>query len=169
MASGIPEITPEIYDHLRNLAGRIHAERGRGQLTLQPTVLLHEAWAKVSSSSQAFQSREHFMAVAARAMRQILVDHARTRTRQKRGGPAAHHTTLSGVGEDGRSLLEVLALDDVLTTLEALDADAAQVVVLRTFGGLTVREIADVLQKSVSTVERTWRFAVTYLEDALDP
>ena len=166
MGTGLPELTPEVYDHLHNLARRIHQER-RGSDTVQPTVLLHEAWEKVSSSKQAFASRAHFMAVAAKAMRQILVDHARARNAQKRGGDAVRHTTLSGVGDDPASLIDVLALDDALSGLEALDADAAQVVVLRAFGGLTVGEVAEVLGRSVRGVERTWRFAVSYLADRL--
>ena len=167
MASGLPDLTPDIYEHLRNLARLIHRERGQGHQTIQRTVLLHEAWAKVSRSDQSFESQAHFMAVAAKAMRQILLDYARDSRREKRGGGRANFTTLSGVGDGEPEVFELVALDEALTELEDFDPDAAQVVSLRTFGGLTSQEVADVVGQSLSTVNRHWRFAKTFLAKRL--
>lgn len=167
MADNLPELTPELYEHLRNLAGRIFAERGFGHATIQPTVLLHEAWIEVAKSPTQLASRAHFMAVAVRAMRQILVDRARARAGDKRGGAQAH-VTLSGVGADLGDAVGVLAMDRALAELEALDPDAARVVQLRVFGGLAVPEVADVLQISPRTVDRTWRFARAFLSKHLE-
>lgn len=159
------DLEPDVYAHLRNIARRIHAERARGAETIHPTALLHEAWEKVAKSSMALKSRAHFMAVAAGAMRQILVDRARARARPKHGGELAR-STLSGVGGDDPAF-EVVALHDAIDALAEDDPDAAQVVVLRTFGGLTVPEVAEVLGKSPRSVDRTWRFARAWLRDRL--
>lgn len=166
MAEAVPELTTELYDHLRNLARRIHSERGHGQATVQPTVLLHEAWAKVAGAKQRYESKAHFMAVAATAMRQILVDHARARARLKRGGDA-RRTTLTGLGDDNQSPLDLLALDEALGKLEGLDSEAAKLVLMRVFGGLTVAEAAEVMGVSPRSVARTWRFARSYLATQL--
>ena len=165
MSDALP-LDEEVYDHLRALAGRIHAERGQGSVTLQPTALLHEVWEKLSASSSRYNSRAHFVAVAARAMRQILVDRARARATAKRGG-GLQQTTLSGVGGGLPRALDVLALDRALKELEALDPQAAEVVLLRTFGGLTVPEVAESLGVSARTVDRTWRFARAFLASHL--
>jgi RNA polymerase sigma factor (TIGR02999 family) len=133
---------------------------------MQPTALLHEAWMKVATSSSKYNDREHFMAVAARAMRQILVDRARARLSQKRGG-GWEQVTLSGIGEDGEQVLDVLDLDDALEQLEQVDADVAQVAVLRTFGGMTAPEAAAALNTSVRTLQRQWRFARVFLAQPL--
>ncbi|MEM6931393.1 MAG: ECF-type sigma factor [Myxococcota bacterium] len=162
------EVTPDVYDRLRRLAGHIHHQLARGNQTIQPTVLLHEAWMKLVDSGTGVTSRAHFMAVAGRAMRQILVDHARARHAEKRGGQLVH-TSLTGVGDHPRSIIDVLALDAALDRLETLDADAGHVVLLRTFGGMTVAEVAEVLGVSTRRIERTWRFALSYLADVLEP
>src|SRR5262245_51340505 len=136
-----PSIDPELYGHLRALAGRIHAERGAAHDVIQPTELLHEAWEKVSRGDTRWESRAHFVAVAARAMRQILIDRARARRSDRHGGNLAR-TTLSGVGDEPGSPIDVLALDEALAELEKLDPRGGEVVLLRTFGGLTVPEVA---------------------------
>lgn len=156
------ELTPEVYAHLRRLAGRIFAERGRGHASIQPTILLHEAWAKVSTSSTRYESRAHFMAVAARAMRQILIDRARNQQAAKRGA-GAEHVTLAGIASDTQPNVDVLALDHALDQLTAFDATAARVVELRIFGGMTLDEVADVLGVSSSSASRTWEFARLFL------
>ena len=161
-----PPLDPETYAYLRNLAGRIHAERGRNA-TLQPTALLHEAWMKVANSSSQYASREHFLAIAARAMRQILVDRARARLSQKRGGDWKQ-VTLSGVGDSPDRMLDVLELDRALGKPEAVDPVAAKVAVLRTFGGMTAPEAAEALDMSVRTLQRHWRFARVFLAQQLE-
>jgi RNA polymerase sigma factor (TIGR02999 family) len=161
MATGLPALDPETYAHQRALAGRIHSGRGRAA-TLQPTALLHEAWMKVASSKSRFENREHFLAVAAKAMRQLLVDRVRARVAQKRGG-GWEQVTLSGVGDDPGQFLDVLDLDAALTKLEAVDPVAAKVALMRTFGGMTAPEAAEALGTSVRTLQRSWRFARVFL------
>lgn len=154
------ELDPEVYTYLRNLSNRIH--RGRsGHESIRPTELLHEAWMKASASSTEYQSREHFLAVATTAMRQILVDRARARMTARRGGEWSR-VTLSGLAQDDDPV-DVLQLDETLKKLEALDPRAARVVVLRTFGGMTQPEIAEVMEVSERSIRRTWRFAKAFL------
>ncbi len=156
----------EIYRHLHALAGRIHKERGGVGSTIQPTALLHEAWEKLARSSSRYRSRAHFMAVAARAMRQVMISRARARNANKRGGDW-HRATLTGLGEDAPRVVDVIDLDNAIRELEANDPRAAEVVMLRTFGGLTVDEVAEVTNTSARTVARTWRFAKSFLADRL--
>lgn len=158
---------PDLYAHLKALANRIHAERGRGQETMQPTALLHEAWMKLAASDGQYASKAHFVAVAARAMRQVLVDRARSKGAAKRGS-GQHHTSLTGVGDTPGEPLDVLALDKALTELEAVDPRAAEVVLLRTFGGLTVEEVAAALGTSERTIKRSWRFSRAFLAKRLE-
>lgn len=164
--SHVPDLDPETYAHLRNLAGRIYEERGGRDRTMQPTALLHEAWMKVARSSSQFSSREHFMAVAARAMRQILVDRVRARMSLKRGG-SWERVTLSGVGDSPDAMLDVLSLDAALRQLAEVDPVAADVAQLRTFGGMNVQETADALGVSARTVNRKWRFATAVVAKAM--
>jgi RNA polymerase sigma factor (TIGR02999 family) len=159
---------PELYAQLRALAGRIHAERGGAHDVIQPTELLHEAWEKLNKAQSEWESRAHFVAVAARAMRQILIDRARARHADRRGG-ALVRTTLSGVGDEPTAMVDVLALDAALSGLEKLDPRCGQVVLLRTFGGLTVPEVADVLELSPRSVDDLWRFSRAWLATRLDP
>jgi len=135
---------------------------------MQPTVLLHEAWEKLSSAQSGYESPEHFKAVTALAMRQILVDRARRKASLKRGADAVQ-TTLSGLAVDGKSesVVGLLDFDSALKALEALDPQASQVVILRTFGDLTVNEVAKVLETSPRTIERSWRFARGFLSRQL--
>ena len=159
------DIDDDLYAHLRAIAGRVHAEKGGSQLTIQPTELVHEAWAKVERSGGTITDRRHFLAVAARAMRQILVDRFRRRSAAKREGWGAG-TTLSGLGNlDGG--FDLLAIDEALSALESADSRAADVFVLRAFGGLTVPECAEELQVSHRTVDNAWRLARAFLIDAL--
>lgn len=156
----------ETYAHLRNLASRIHARQGGRSTTIQPTALLHEAWMKVAHSSCVYNDRQHFLAVAARAMRQILVDRARARGSKKRGGEF-RQVTLTGLGEDPSQLLDILDLDAALSQLEAVDEKAARVAVLRTFGGMTAEEAAEAMGMSLRTLQRSWRFARVFLAQKL--
>lgn len=162
MTTSLPPLDDETYAQLRALAGRIQARSSTREATLQPTALLHEAWMKVARSSSRYRSREHFLAVAATAMRQILVDRARARLAQKRGGDWAR-VTLSGVGESSDGLLDVMSLDEALSALAEVDELAAEVAQQRTFGGMTVPEVAAATGVSESTVARRWRFARAFL------
>ncbi|MEM9379237.1 MAG: sigma-70 family RNA polymerase sigma factor [Planctomycetota bacterium] len=129
--------------------------------TLQPTALVNEAWLQLAGSEPDFEGRAHFFGVAARAMRQILVDHARRAKADKRGGGGAH-ATLADVGsEDER--FDVLELEDALEALEAHGARLAEVVQLRFFAGLSVEEVAATLDLSPATVKRDWTYARAWL------
>lgn len=162
------EIDPESYAHLKAVAERVFAQRGFGHASIQPTMLVHEAWMKVSASGSEYESRAHFVGVAARATRQILIDRARMRAAIKRGGEEQRRTTLTGLsGEDSRAV-DILDLDKALTALEEVDPRAAQVAQLRTFGGLTVPEVAQAMDLSERTAARSWRAARAFLTARLE-
>lgn len=150
-----------VYAALRALAHR-HLRKNGGN-TLNTTALVHEAWLKLVRGESDFESRAHFFAVAATAMRQIIVDHARRRHASKRGGHARVTSSgLSNVGVDS-NIEELLAVDAALTKLEALDARLARVVEWRFFAGLEEAEIARALDVDVRTVRRDWRKARAFI------
>ncbi len=157
-----------VYGELRALAGAMLRGRQSGQ-TLQPTALVHEAWLKLGASSGAeISDRSHFMAVAATAMRQILVDHARARSAAKRGGGARRLSMEDVEATSGDSAPEdILAIDDCLQRLEALNARQARVVEMRVFAGITVDEAAEALGVSPRTVDLDWRMARAWLSREL--
>lgn len=162
------ELSPSVYGHLRAIAGSYFRGRSAGD-TLQPTALVNEAFMKLAASEAAdFESREHFVAVAARAMRQILVDHARRRNADKRGGNQRPVTLTDVAVGDAERALDLVALDDALSQLATLNARHARVVELRFFGGLSVPEVAQALGISVATVEREWKQARAWLLVQLD-
>lgn len=157
-----------VYDELRVIA-RATLRRERAGHTLVTTALVHEAYEKVLGADPSYSGRGHFFGAAARAMRQVLVDHARRRDRLKRGG-GERPLALTDVGEiaaPGSPGIDLLDLDDALTRLAALDARQAAVVECRTFGGLSVEETAEALGLSPSTVKREWRTARAWLYAAL--
>ncbi|MCB9744269.1 MAG: sigma-70 family RNA polymerase sigma factor [Alphaproteobacteria bacterium] len=156
-------LTPDAYEHLKAMALRVYSQTPSP--TMSATELLHEAWLKVEQSDSAVNDRHHYIAVAARAMRQILIDRARARGAQKRGGDRVQ-TTLTRKGE-APMVIDLLALDDLLTQLEQVSARAARVVELKVFGGLSSDEIAEALGVSRRTVFVDWRFARAFLEDRL--
>lgn len=160
-------LNADTYEHLKAIANRISASR-RGVDTIQPTALLHEAWEKMERHGKKYSSKAHFMATAAQAMRQILVDRARSRLSARRGGGAVHRMTLSGVSANNSQPLDILMLDEALQKLEALDPTAARVAVLRTFSGLTVGETAEATGMSQRSVSRAWRFARSFLVELMD-
>lgn len=153
---------PVLYRELHRLAARLMSRERAGH-TLSPTALVHEAWIKLSAGArvQTVADRGHFMALAARAMRHILVNHALARQADKRQG-AAPHLTLSS-GDDTPSMAAepegLLAVDQALTQLAADDGRAAQVAEMKIFGGLEVAEIAAALAVSEPTVKRDWVYA----------
>lgn len=161
------ELFPLVYDELRNLArGQLH-RRPAGE-TLRPTALVHEAYLKLVDQTRVrVNDREHFFALAAKAMRQILVDHARRRSAQKRGGGAVRTTLNENETPVELKSAEMLALDDALSRLESLEPRLAQVVELRFFGGLTVEEVGGALDLSSRTVKRDWRKARAFLYTAI--
>lgn len=157
------QLLPLVYEQLRALARQRMARTPPGN-TLQPTALVHEAYLKaVGEADPGWDGRGHFYAAAARAMRNILVDQARRKAALKHGGGAKR----DGADPDDLAIEaptpDVLALDGVLSRLEAEDPRKAQVVMLRFFGGLTSEQIAEALGVSLPTVERDWRFARSWL------
>jgi RNA polymerase sigma-70 factor (ECF subfamily) len=158
---------PIVYDELRALA-RHCFQYQRPDHTLQPTALVNEAFLKlVDQSSVAWRSRAHFLAVAARAMRQILIDHARQRGRAKRGGEFCRVTMDQAVTPITDQDPELLDLDEALQRLARMDPRQSRIVELRFFGGMTVEEVAHVLDVSKTTVEAEWRMARAWLRKEL--
>ena len=155
-----------VYDELREIA-RAYLRRERADHTLVTTALVHEAYERVLGPRADYSGRGHFFGAAARAMRQVLVQHARHRGRLKRGG-GARALSLTEAGEVAAAEgLDVLDLDAALTRLAELDARQAAVVECRYFGGLSVEETAEALGISPSTVKREWRMARAWLYAAL--
>ena len=160
------ELIPLVYDALRRIA-RYHLRGERAGHTLQTTALINEAYLKLVEQSVPWQSREHFFGIAARLMRQILVDYARARQRLKRGGDR-QQITLTSEAEiiDGKDA-DLLALNEALETLAQVDPQRSQIVELRFFGGLTIEETAHVMGISTPSVERGWRAARAWLQTEL--
>lgn len=153
-----------LYRELRRLAeSAMRAERSNH--TLQPTALVHEAFLRLSSDQGRFESRAHFLGIAARAMRRVLVDHARGRNAQKRGSGATLVTVadLDDLPQPISEDLDLVVLDDALSRLSALDARQGQIVELRFFGGLSVEETAAVVGVSERTVKREWQLSRAWL------
>lgn len=157
------KLMPLVYDELRRLASA-YMRRERAEHTLQPTALVHEAFLKlVRQPSINWQSRSHFIGVAAHSMRRILIDHARGHLREKRGGdqePVPLNEAL--VFSPGQSA-ELVRLDEALERLAKLDARQGKIVELRFFGGLSVEETAEYLAISPKTVKRDWSLAKAWL------
>lgn len=156
------------YAELRDLAGSIMRRERRGH-TLQPTALVHEAYLRlVDQAEVGWEGRAHFFGCAARAMRQVLVDYARRRQAEKRGGKDAQRVTLHEElqGEEAMEF-EILALDEALTRLAELDDRMRRVVEMKIFGGLTSKEIAHALGVSKRTVDGDWLFAKKWLVERL--
>lgn len=162
--AALDQLLPLVYEELRQLAKHYMSSQPSGH-TLQTTALIHEAYLKLAENKEKrWENRAHFFAVAARAMRHILVDHARAHQTGKRGGGAALLVTLDEAATlSTERASEIVALDDALKGLESFDKRKSRVVELRYFGGLSVEETAQVLKTSEQTVMRDWRFAKTWL------
>jgi len=156
-----------VYDELHGVAERYFRDQP-GDHTLQPTALVNEAFLRLADQTRMeWQSRAHFLAVAARAMRQILIDHARRRGAAKRGGDLCRVTVDQAVTPIADSDPELLDLDEALQRLAAIDERQSRVVELRFFGGLTVEEVAHVIDVSKTTAETEWRMARAWLRREL--
>jgi len=159
----LQQLTPLVEGELRRLA-RAYMARERRDHTLQATALVNEAYLRlVDIQRMRWQNRAHFFAVAARLMRRILVDAARSRQYQKRGGRAQHVSFDEALLVSAEAPDQLVALDDALEALAAFAERKSQVVELRYFGGLSVEETAEVLKISPETVMRDWKFAKTWL------
>lgn len=161
------ELMPLVYDELHRLAVT-YLRHERREHTLQPTALVNELFLKFSEQhSMSWQNRAQFFGMAAQFMRRILVDYARAHYASKRGGDR-YCVSLKNVAAFGAQPdADLLALHAVLNELEKLDPDQARIVELKFFGGLTIKEIAEVMQISHATVEREWKVARAYLKNRL--
>jgi RNA polymerase sigma-70 factor (ECF subfamily) len=164
--AALDELIPLVYDELRRLAGRYMRREGQDH-TLQTSALVNEAYLRlIDQKSVQWQNRAHFFGVAAQLMRRILVDHARSRSRVKRGG-GAQMVSLADQAGVSKEAEEVIALDDALTNLAEMDPRKSQIVEMKFFGGLTTEEVAEVLKITTRTVEREWRKARAWLNRAI--
>jgi RNA polymerase sigma factor (TIGR02999 family) len=161
--AGLDQMLPVVYEELHRLAVQYLGREGTGH-TLQPTALVNEAFLKlVDQRAVKWQNRAHFFGIAAQAMRRILVDHARAHAAGKRGGGERRVSLDDAPAVTGTVDIDVLALDEALTRLAAIDPQQSRVVELRFFGGLTMEETAEVMQISPATVGREWRMAKAWL------
>lgn len=161
----LDELLPLVYGELRRIAGRYVRRERQGQ-TLQATALVNEAYLRLARDEHlTFQNRAHLLGIAARAMREILVERARARGAQKRGGKDARVTLDEGMIADGAqsAQVDILALHAALDKLAALDSQQARLVEMRFFGGLTIEESGEVLGVSPATVKRSWAVARAWL------
>ena len=160
------QILPLVYDELRRLA-RAYLGRERRNHTLQATALVHEAYLRLIDQRQVdWKNRAQFVGVAAVMMRRILVNHARGRAADKRGGEAERVTlSLAHIGE--APSVDLIAVHEALDTLAAIDARKSRIVELKFFGGLTTAEMAQVMELSPATIEREWNFSRAWLYDVL--
>ena len=155
-------LAPLVYDELRRLAAAYMRRERPGQ-TLQPTALVHEAYMRLAHAGTPWHDKRHFVGIAARSMRQILVERARARGAQKRWA-GLNRVSLSdslAISADPEGMLP--ALDEALTRLEAIDAEQAKIVELRFFAGLSIEEAAEALDMSPATLKRRWSLARAWL------
>jgi RNA polymerase sigma-70 factor (ECF subfamily) len=161
--AALDRLMPLVYTELRQLAHR-YMRRERPGHTMQTTALIHEAYLRLVDQNQVrWQHQAHFFGIAARLMRQILIEHARSHTRAKRGGGVGTISLDEAAVVSQMRAMELLALDDALERLAAIDPRKSRVVELRFFGGLSVEEAAQVLNIAPNTVLRDWRMAKAWL------
>jgi RNA polymerase sigma factor (TIGR02999 family) len=165
--AALDQLLPLVYRELHKMAKRYTARQNASD-TLQTTAVIHEAYLKlVGGAERDWENRAHFFGVAAKAMRHVLVDHARNRGAAKRGGEVHMLPIDEGLAVVGGPAREMIALDDALTSLSASYPRQAEVVELRYFGGLSVEDVARTIKVSPETVARDWRFAKSFLKREL--
>lgn len=163
-------LLPLVYQELRNIAGRAFKNQRTDEKTIQPTILVHDVFMKLAQNTDInWENRAHFFAVAAKATRELLVDHARRRKAVKRGGNWKR-IPLSELGDEKstRDMVQLLDLEDALKELKTIAPRQEQIVEMRYFGGLSVEEVAAVLKISVRTVMYDWRMARAWLRARLE-
>lgn len=166
--NALDRLMPLVEVELRRLAGA-YMRRERREHTLQTTALVNEAFLKLTDARRVrWQDRAHFFGISARLMRRVLVDHARSRGYEKRGGGAERVTLHEGLAAPADASVDVVALDRALDALAKVDDRKSRVIELRFFGGFSVEETAEVLQVSPDTVKRDWRLAKLWLLRALE-
>ena len=160
--SALEALTPIVYGELRRLA-QSYMRRERAEHTLQSTAIVHEAFIRLIDQNVEWQSRAHFFAIAARMMRRILVDHARAKSRSKRGAGMTHVEIDDQVMQSPARSVDLMALDEALEHLAKIDPQRGRIVELKYFGGLSNEESANVLGISTATVQRQWSGAKAWL------
>lgn len=161
--TALDELMPIVYDQLRRMAKRYMNRQESGH-TMQTTELIHEAYLKLAGNEEKnWKNRAHFFGVAAQAMRHILVDYARSKKSQRRGGFRQKITLVENAVVSNQRSDEILALDEALLKLAEVDERKSKIVEMKFFGGLNFEEIAEVLQLSIITVKRDWSFAKNWL------
>jgi RNA polymerase sigma factor (TIGR02999 family) len=166
--TALEQLMPLVYAELHKMARRHMQQQNPGH-TLQTTALIHEAYLRLAGDSvKDWKNRDHFFGVAAKAMRHVLVDHARAKHAAKRGGAVRAVPLDEGVGTAGERMAGLIALDEALTDLAKLHPRQSQVIELRFFGGLSVDETAEILKVSPETVMLDWRAAKAWLQRELD-
>lgn len=165
----LSKVMPVVYDELRRLARRYMARERIGQ-TLQATALVNEAYLRLlKDKKRVWQNRPHFCAIAANAMREILVERARARAAEKRGGSRVRVSLENNIAaKEEADAVDLLALHEALNRLVKLDPPLARIVELRFFGGLTVEEAAEVLGSSTATIKRSWSMAKAWLKREME-
>ena len=159
-------LTPLVYDELHKIAARLFRSERSGH-TLQPTALVHEAYANLVGADISWQGRAHFYSLAARMMRRLLVNHANAKNAAKRGGGAVRVTLDESRTPAADDSAELLDLDEALTRLAEMDERKAELIQLQYFGGLSFKEMEEVTGLSSSTLDRDLRFARAWLKDQL--
>lgn len=162
----VRRLLPLVYGELRAIAAS--SLKNNQAATLQPTELVHEAYVKLVGSDRVWSGRDHFMATAAKAMRHILVDHARRKNTQKRGGGAARALVCIDNVADSAREMRVLDLDTLLTRLATADERAARIAEMRLFGGMRLEQIATAMGLSRATIVNDWRFARAWLASKVE-
>jgi RNA polymerase sigma factor (TIGR02999 family) len=167
--AALAALMPLVYDELRRLASS-YLRRERAGQTLQPTALVHDVYVRLMKDAHlSWQNRAHFFGIAARSMRQILVERSRARGAAKRGGSPIRVTLDEGLVATSSRSVDIEALDEALTRLAAFDPDLARLVDVRFFGGLSIEEAAEALDISPATVKRRWVLAKAWLARAVAP
>jgi RNA polymerase sigma factor (TIGR02999 family) len=166
--AALEQLTPLVYDELHRLAQRYIRRENPGH-TLQTSALVNEAYLRlVDQKSVRWQNRSHFFAIAAQLMRRILVDHARSHARQKRGGQAQRLSLDATAIMSKESVVDLVAIDEALNKLARFDSQKSRIVEMKFFGGLSTDEVAESLHVSSRTIEREWRKAKAWLRGALE-
>ncbi|HEY9431841.1 MAG TPA: sigma-70 family RNA polymerase sigma factor [Blastocatellia bacterium] len=161
--AALDQLLPVVYQELRRMAGNYLRQENSGH-TLQPTALVHEAWLRLIDQARVdWRNRAQFFGVAAQMMRRILVDHAKAKHREKRGGDAVKLSLDDVINLSRERAADLIALDDALDELTRVDERKSRVVELRYFGGFTIEEIAQILEVSPETVMRDWKLAKAWL------
>ena len=165
----LEDLMPMVYNELRRLANNYLRKEHPGH-TLQPTALVNEAYLRlVDQKDIRWQNRAQFYGIAAKVMRRVLVDHARAKHADKRGGADQQRLSINNAGEiPSKPDLDLLALHEALEELAVLDPQQSRIVVLKFFGGLSIEEIAEVMESGHATVERDWKMARAWLRGKLE-